>query len=87
MLERTLPPDLGVPALALALAPAALCDASFAITLERETRGLRPGRTFVCGERGDFAGEVGFPLAGWPTMLVAAAVKDMGSSVGSGLRG
>ena len=83
MLERTLLPALSVPALALEPAPAALCEASFAITLEREIRGLRPGRTFAFGGTGGFTGDEDF----WRTMVVAAVVNDMGGRAEGGLRG
>lgn len=87
MLERTLPPGFGVPAVALELAPAALCEASLAITLEREIRGLRPGRTFAFGGIDGFTGEDDVPRADRPTILVAAVVRDIGGPTGGGLRG
>jgi hypothetical protein len=87
MLERTLPPALSVPALALEPEPAALCEASLAITLDREIRGLRPGRTFAFSGAGGFAGEEDFCSAAWPTMVVAAVVNDMGACAGGELRG
>lgn len=84
MLERTLPPGFSVPARGIELAPAALCEASFAMTLEREIRGLRPGRTLAGGFDGDEDGLSSFCL---PTILLAAAVNDMGVRAGNGLRG
>lgn len=87
MLERTLPLALSVRAFALEPAPPALCEASLAITLEREIRGLRPGRTFAFGGTGIFDDEHGFSSPAWPAILVAAVANDMGGRAASGLRG
>lgn len=88
ILDRVLPRDAPTPA-PKAVASAARCDASLAMTLEREMRGLRPGNTLGFGGIGGFddddaAGPTSMPDL---TILSAAAVRDIGERIVAGLSG
>ena len=85
------PAPVAVPAAATRVTSASRCEASLAITLEREMRGLRPGSTFGFGGIGglntddlDSAGPAAEPRL---TMLSAAAVSDIGGRIVAGLGG
>lgn len=88
ILDRVLPRDAPAPA-PKAVASAARCDASLAMTLEREMRGLRPGNTLGFGGIGGFDDDDAAGPTSTPdlTILSAAAVRDIGERIVAGLSG
>ena len=83
------PAPVAAPSVATRVTSASRCEASLAITLEREMRGLRPGSTFGFGGIGGLNTDGVARPAAEPdlTMLSAAAVSDIGGHIVAGLGG